>query len=468
MRNSFLRKFTPATVALVLLSTVVPRLTAADADDLKVLRDQIRALEQKLLVLERKQEIKDEDAATAAKAAPKISITDKGFTLASADSANSFKLRGLVQFDARVFLNDNGIVNNSFLLRRARIITEGTFAKNYSFQIVPEFGGGSATAASAFTVLDANLGVTISKELQFKFGKFKEPVGLEMLSSDSWTFFNERSLATNLVPNRDIGAQASGELFNGTVNYSAGIFNGIADAASSTNADFDNEKDVAGRVFVSPFKNDAGSPVQGLSFGLAGTLGRQKGTSGRTAGYKTDGQQTFFSYAATTVADGQSWRVSPQFEYRNGSFGAIGEYVFSTVNVRPSATGAKAELKNKAWQLSAGYVLTGEDSSATGVVPKQNFDFANGTWGAFEVAVRFADLKIDDKAFPLYASAATNADEAANFGLGLNWYLSKAVRLTFDYYQTNFNFAPGSPLVSTTPLLRQDEKGFITRFQVSF
>lgn len=469
MRNSFIRKLAPATLALALIPSIATSVHAADADDLKQLRDQIHALEQKLLVLERKQEIKDEDAATAAKAAPKISITDKGFTLASADSANSFKLRGLVQFDSRIFFNDNGVLNNTFLLRRARIITEGTFAKNYSFQIVPEFGGGTGAAASAFTVLDANVGVTINKALQFKIGKFKEPVGLEMLASDSWTFFNERSLATNLVPNRDIGIQASGEVLDGKVNYMVGVFNGIADAASSTNADFDNEKDIAARIFASPFKNDAGSPVQGLSFGVAATFGRQKGTSGRTAGYKTDGQQTFFSYAATTAADGETWRVSPQFDYRNGSFGAIGEYVLSTVNVRPSATtGPKAELQNKAWQLSAGYVLTGEDSSANGVQPKQNFDFVNGTWGAFEVTGRFANLKIDDAAFPLYASAATNADEATTFGLGLNWYLSKAVRVTLDYYQTKFDFAPGAPAISTTPLLRQDEKGFITRFQVSF
>ena len=41
------------------------------------------------------------------------------------------------------------------------------------------------------------------------------------------------------------------------------------------------------------------------------------------------------------------------------------------------------------------------------------------------------------------------------------------VRLTFDYYQTKFDFAPGAPAISTTPLLRQDEKGFITRFQVA-
>ncbi len=469
MRNSSFRKITPVLAALVILAAFVPRLRADESDELKQLRDQVRALEQKLLVLERKQEIKDE-AAAAAPPPPKISITDKGFTLASADGANSIKLRGLVQFDSRLFFGDGGqgIVNNSFLLRRARLITEGTFAKNYSFQFVPEFGGGSATAASTPSILDANLGVAVSKELQFKFGKFKSPVGLELLQSDSWTFFDERSLVTNLVPNRDVGAQASGDLFNGTVNYAAGVFGGIADGATSTNADFDNDKDVVGRVFATPFKNVAGSPVQGLSFGISGSLGREKTGSGHTAGYKTDGQQTFFTYATTTIADGQSWRVSPQLDYRNGSFGLLGEYVLSTVNVRPSATGRKAELQNKAWQLAAGYVLTGEDSSFTGVTPRVNFDFANGTWGAFEIAARYADLKIDDAAFPLYASLSTNADEATSFGLGLNWYLSKAVVFKIDYLQTKFGFAPGAPAISTTPILRQDEEALITRLQVSF
>jgi len=316
--------------------------------------------------------------------------------------------------------------------------------------------------------LDANFGVSVSKELQFKFGKFKSPVGLELLQSDSWTFFNERSLVTNLVPNRDLGVQAGGDLFNGTVNYAVGIFGGVADGATSTNADFDNDKDVVGRVFVSPFKNNADSVVQGLSFGVSASQGHEKTAAAHTAGYKTDGQQTFFSYLATTIGDGQNWRVSPQLDFRKGSFGLQGEYVLSTVNVRPSATGTKAELQNKAWQAAAGYVLTGEDSSYNGVVPKTNFDFANGTWGAFEVVARYSDLKIDDAAFPLYASRTTNADQATALGLGLNWYLSKTVAFKIDYYQTKFGFSPGSPAVSSTPILKQDEKAFITRFQVSF
>lgn len=461
-----MRTFTWTIRTALVTSYLLVALPASQAqtqnDDIRALREQIRLLDQKLRVLERKSEISDEAAAAAAKAAPKITVNDKGFTLASADGANSIKFRGLVQLDSRLFFGDDGLVNNVFVLRRARIITEGTFAKNYSFQFVPEFGG------SAVSILDANLGVTINKALQIKFGKFKYPVGHELLQSDSWTFFNERSIVTNLVPNRDLGIQASGELLNGRLSYTVGVFGGVADGASTTNTDFDNEKDVVARLIATPFKNDIGSALQGLTVGVSGSIGREKTTAGRTAGYRTDGQQTFFSYAATTIADGQNWRVSPQVDYRNGSFGAISEYVVSVVNVRPSPTGAKAELQNKSWQLAGAYVLTGEDSSYAGVVPRNNFDFSAGTWGAFEIAARYSNLKVEDDTFPVFASAATNASEASSLGLGLNWYLSKAVRFTFDYYQTQFDFSPGAPAVSSTPLLRQDEKVLITRFQLTF
>ena len=445
MRNSSIR-LVPALTALLALTPIT------QADELAQLRDQLRTLERKLLVLERKQEIQDE----------RVTVTDRGYTVAAADGASSVKLRGLVQLDSRFFLNDGGIVNNAFVLRRARIISEGTFARSFSFQLVPEFGGGSPA------IVDANLGWTVTPALQLKFGRFKSPVGLELLQSDSWTFFDERSIVTNLVPNRDLGVQASGDILNGTVNYTVGIFGGVADGASTTNADFDNEKDVVARVVATPFKNDGGSVLQGLSIGVSGSYGREKTTAGRTGGYRTDGQQTFFSYLATTITDGPNWRLSPQLDYRSGSFGLLGEYVVSTVNVRASATGKLTELQNKAWQLAAGYLLTGENSSYAGVVPANNFDLGKGTWGAFEVAARYANLQIDDAAFPIYASPAASAGGATSFGLGLNWYLSKAVRFTFDYYQTEFDRAPGAPATLTNAVIRQDEKSLITRFQLSF
>src|SRR5205823_4309667 len=120
------------------------------------------------------------------------------------------------------------------------------------------------------------------------------------------------------------------------------------------------------------------------------------------------------------------------------------------------------------WQLTAGYVLTGEDSSYNGVVPRTNFDWSAGTWGAFEIVARYAELKVDDAAFPLYASAASNPDRARSFGLGLNWYLSKAVVFKIDGYQTRFGFNSLAPAVSTSQILRQKEQAFITRFQLAF
>jgi phosphate-selective porin OprO/OprP len=71
MRTSSVQKFAPALAALLALAPVVR------ADDLSQLRDQLHALEQKIAVLERKQEIKDEAAAAAAPTTPKITINDR-------------------------------------------------------------------------------------------------------------------------------------------------------------------------------------------------------------------------------------------------------------------------------------------------------------------------------------------------------------------------------------------------------
>src|SRR5258708_18922421 len=62
-------------------------------------------------------------------------------------------------------------------------------------------------------------------------------------------------------------------------------------------------------------------------------------------------RSTLFPYTtlfrSTTIADGPSWRISPQVDFRKGPLGLIGEYVRSTVNVRPGATGPKAELRSE-------------------------------------------------------------------------------------------------------------------------
>jgi len=147
------------TVAVATLPAGLVGLRAADDSDaeIKALREQIRLLDQRLHQLEQKQQLKEQEAAAAAKTAPKIAISDKGFTFASGDGANSLRIGGLVQLDSRLFFGDGGgVYNNSFVLRRARLISEGTLGRIYSFQIIPELGG------STVSILDANVTVALT------------------------------------------------------------------------------------------------------------------------------------------------------------------------------------------------------------------------------------------------------------------------------------------------------------------
>jgi hypothetical protein len=45
--------------------------------------------------------------------------------------------------------------------------------------------------------------------------------------------------------------------------------------------------------------------------------------------------------------------------------------------------------------------------------------------------------------------------------------MSKVLTVKFDYYHTDFSFAPKAPTVPTAVCRNQDEKARITRFQVS-
>ncbi len=451
-------------------------------DDVAALREQIRQLDQKLRVLERNLELKDETATAAAKAQPKLALGDGRFELTSADGANSIRLRGLVQADGRYYVDGTNATTDTFLLRRARLAFEGKFNNIFAYTVQTEFAG------SAVSILDANVVTAINPAFNVRVGRFKTPIGLEQLQSDPVAFFNERSVATNLTPNRDVGVQLEGAFATNTLSYQLGVFNGVPDAgnAQQSTQDFDNQKTVAARLFATPFVNDKESVLKGLGFGLAASQGYYDGTSARASGYRTDGQQTFFSYESTVLADGKGITISPQAYYYYGPLGILAEYVASSTDVRRSAALPVREVENVGWNLSAGYVLTGEDASYKGVTPKTVFNPSAGTWGAFEVVARIAALDIDDtvftalpattgtpaaKATQLAARRLANPDVSASgvttYGLGLNWYPAKAVRVGLNYFVADYDLAPGAKPAKGA-VISENEQAVVGRVQVSF
>lgn len=464
-----MKAFRPALRAALILAvgaSAVQAQTPSRDDEIQALREQIRQLDQKLRVLERKQELKDEETAAAAKAAPKITTSDGRIEIASADGANSLRLRGLVQGDFRAYDSANN-PNDTFVLRRARLIFEGKFAKNFSYVVQPEFGG-------TIQILDAYVNAGFSPNFQVRVGKFKTPVGLEQLQSDPVAFFNERSVATGLTPNRDVGIQISGDVLDKRLNYTFAVLNGVPDGGNNTtgSADFDSNKLFAARLFATPFANDKESAFNGLGVGIAASVSDFETTSGRAANYRTDGQQTFFTYDSSVAAVGQGVTISPQAYFYRGPFGLLAEYIVSSIEVQRGGTGRIADVKNHGYNLSFGYVLTGEDSSYRGVTPKTVFNPSAGTWGAFEIVGRIAGVDIDDTVFTgpanlRLANPNTAASAITTYGLGLNWYLSRSVRANFDLFRNKFDLAPGATPAANA-LISDDETSFISRLQLSF
>jgi phosphate-selective porin OprO/OprP len=446
---------------------------------------QIQDLDQKVRILERQREIDQDAAATAAKTQPKVSISANGFAFSSADSNFVATIHGLIQVDSRTFGHDDHVQgNDSILLRRARPIIGGTVFHDFDFLFVPDFGNGTPGASSAATtpsIYDAYVNYHYSPAFQIEAGKFKAPVGLEQLQSDTVTSFNERSLVTDLVPNRDLGFELHGDIDGDVVSYAVGIFNGVGDARNTSNIGFQNDREFDGRLFVQPFKTTDIAALQNFGVGAGGswgsssitnTLGLPNATGGTLPGYFTDGQQQFFAYnpaVGSVVANHDHWRISPQGYYYYGPLSLLGEYVISDQGVKNSVTLATADLKNTAWEISGGWVLTGENASFTGITPRHPFDPRNGSWGALQLVARYAELNVDKAAFPNFANPATSASAAQAWALGLNWYLNKNIRVNASYSHTTFT-GGGTTAATTAPnsVASHPEDVFFTRVQLSF
>jgi phosphate-selective porin OprO/OprP len=100
------------------------------------------------------------------------------------------------------------------------------------------------------------------------------------------------------------------------------------------------------------------------------------------------------------------------------------------------------------------YFLTGETrpySRAAGeflrVRPKKNFSLKDKTWGAWEAALRYSFLDLDEDEI--------SGGILSDVTLGLNWYLNPNMRIMLNYIYANRNGYGDADIVQT-------------RFQVDF
>lgn len=457
--------------AALLVASLAPLSAARAEPTVAELLQRIEEQEQRILVLERKLEIKEEAEASAKSSTAVVKASEKGFSVASADGRNQVKLRGVVHVDGRAFAGgDPADVTDTWQATRIRPIVEGTLGGIYDFRFTPDFGQGRTVIQDAYVVGRFLPGVQVTA------GKFKSPVGLERLQSANDMRFVTRGFPTSLVPNRDLGVQVGGNLLDSRLGYAVAWLNGSNDGGSSetfSDSDPNSDKEWAARLFAHPFAESENFALRGVGFGIAGTYTDQEGTPAQALlpSYRTPGQSTFFRYRAgttPTLASGERTRLAPQFYYYVGPLGLLGEYTRVSQDVaRTTEAGLREEtLDTSAWQLAASWFLTGEEASFRGYKPETTFSLDKDTWGAFELVARYHELSVDEDAFAggtdSFADPNSSARKASAWGLGLNWYLNENLKWVLNYERTSFEggAAGGAD--------REDEQVFLTRFALGF
>src|SRR5215208_3375034 len=205
--------------------------------------------------------------APSAPAAPPVTTGfDNGFFIQTPDAATRLTLGFVAQTDGRFSVDDPLPITNTFTIRKIRPTFTGRVGRYFDFKVMPDFGNGTTL------VQDAYFDIRFSPAFRIRTGKDKTPVGYELLQGDAFLLFPERALASSLVPNRDIGIQAQGDL-SPKLFYAAGVFNGIPDGTSgTTEVDANSDKDLAGRIVVQPFRSapTPAAPLNGLGFQIGG------------------------------------------------------------------------------------------------------------------------------------------------------------------------------------------------------
>jgi len=376
-----------------------------------------------------------------------------GFFLETPEKNFKLKVGGRVQAD--FYSPDSNAQNDTFTMRRVRIHTKGTLFKNTEFKAEIDFGEGKDA-----NLTDGYINFTHLPFANIQLGQYKEPFGLEKLTSSRFVDFVERSIISDqIAPGRDIGIMLHSNLFEGLMGYGLGIFNG---SGKNRRRDENDDKDVAGRVYVRPFMKSKNPLLEGLQIGGAFTWGKQEGEIKDISIPTSDTR--FVTWTKGVRSDGTRWRSGVELAWVLGSLSLKGEWMWMKwVDLR--LLDQKKDVDVDGWYISASWFLTGEKENLKKgtfgrITPVENFNPSKGKWGAWELTARYESFDIDEDIFA--RGYAMGTDSVNSFTLGINWYLHDMLRISLNYVRNEYDD-------NLADLEGDDEEDLIlTRFQVDF
>lgn len=353
----------------------------------------------------------------------------EGFRVETEDGAFKFKGGGRLMYDW-TWVNEDDALNamvgdqeNGSETRRARLYVSGLIYDNVDFKLQFDFAGGDSDLKDAYIGLqDFPLG-------KIRAGHFKEPFGLEELTSSKYITFIERSLPIEaFAPSRNAGVMLFDAFCDERATWAAGVFretDGYGDIKE------DGGYSATGRLTALPvFQNEGETLVH----------------VGGAYSYRNNGRDsTLGGDAAQFSASPEAHLLDPFVDttsflsHHVELYGVEGAWVNGPLSIQGEYMRARADINSHAnldgYYVQGSYFLTGEQrkyktSTATfsRVKPKSNFSFKKGQWGAWELALRYSNLDLKDQ--------TVNGGELDNISAGVNWHLNPNARVMFNYIRS--------------------------------
>ncbi len=358
-----------------------------------------------------------------------------GIRFQTADKAFSFKFGGRIMNDWAFMSEDDEVMaavgqlqDATTEFRRARLYISGAVYERIIFKAQYDFAGGDADFKDVYLGLKKLPGVGT-----LKVGHFKEAFGLEELTSSKYITFMERSLPVIFAPSRNTGVGVSNTALNKRLTWAAGLF--LDTGGYGNEAGAENSAAATARITGLPwYQGKDGLLHLGLSY-------TNRDAKDDAVEYDQSPEAHLapdFVDTGSIVADSEN-RFGIEAALVHGPFSLQGEYMGANVD-----TPDGSDPSFSGYYASASYFLTGEhraykNSSGTFDRVKPKTNFGKGGTGAWEVALRFSGLDLNDD--PIQGG------ELEDITFGLNWYLNPNVRAMFNYVLADLDTVGNADIV---------------------
>lgn len=324
------------------------------------------------------------------------------------------RLRGRLHVDAATFDDDATPIDKDVEIRRLRLGLGARLFRDWRSGVMIELKPGTST-----WLKDAWVGYSGFERSRIQVGVRNVPLGMEAATSSNDITFLERSLANALSPDSLTGLnlETHGDFWSARLG-------GFFDAFGQEERDKHSTEGplVLGRVTVAPYRDAERVLHLGVSSFYRGVRGKNRYRL-RSRPESSLAPFLFSTGRLSSVDD--AWAFGIEVAGAIGPISIQGEYLRTKLwrdNGRrnPSFYGAYVE---------ASWFPTGESrpyrvqrGAFDGVEPRRR-------WGAVQLAVRWSTLDLVD--------SGVEGGEANDLSLGLNWYLSKNLRIMFNYVRVH-------------------------------